>query len=104
MKCYICDRDDDLINFDWDQQEFGPCTVCQAIIEETLEDFEEPDEGQSDLDYAEGGSRSRAFSSGVEPVSEVGRPFCETYCVPTGPQALVAIRDGVHVCGDSNYT
>ena len=52
MRCYICDREDDLIVFDKGHQEFGPCTVCQAIIQETLEEF---DEGQSSVDYPESG-------------------------------------------------
>ncbi len=55
MRCYICDRDDDLINFDKVRGEFGPCTVCQAIIEQTLEEFDEPDESQSSVDHTESG-------------------------------------------------
>jgi len=52
MHCYICDREDDLITYDKVRGEFGPCTTCQAIIEETLQEFEEIDtEGQSTVDY-----------------------------------------------------
>lgn len=55
MHCYICDREDDLITFDKVQGKYSPCTVCQAIIEETLEEFEDndDDEGEPSLDHAE---------------------------------------------------
>lgn len=44
MKCYICDRDDDLISFDREHVEFSPCVVCQAAIAECLEEFENEEE------------------------------------------------------------
>lgn len=44
MHCYICDCEDDLISFDSTTQAFGPCGTCQAIIDDTVADFEEKDE------------------------------------------------------------
>jgi cytidine deaminase len=44
MKCFICDREDDLISYDKTYHEFTPCSVCQAIINETLEEWEDVDE------------------------------------------------------------
>jgi hypothetical protein len=41
VRCYICDRDDDLITFDKTTQSYSPCTVCQEAINECLETFEE---------------------------------------------------------------
>lgn len=41
MHCPICDREDDLITFDKVRGQFGDCVVCQAIIEETISEFEE---------------------------------------------------------------
>jgi hypothetical protein len=41
VRCYICDRDDDLITFDKITQSYSPCTVCQEVINECLETFEE---------------------------------------------------------------
>lgn len=40
MKCPICDREDDLIAFNKVTGKFGDCVVCQAIVEETLEEFD----------------------------------------------------------------
>lgn len=42
MHCYICDREDDLITFDHDTAQYGPCTVCKEVITECLESFDEP--------------------------------------------------------------
>ena len=44
MRCAICDKDDDMIVFDKVREEFTPCPECQAIIEETLRELEDPDE------------------------------------------------------------
>lgn len=44
MHCPICDREDDLITFNKERQRYGDCTVCQAIIEETLEEFGEDED------------------------------------------------------------
>lgn len=41
MHCGICDREDDLISYDKEHKEFTPCTDCQAIIEETVNGYEE---------------------------------------------------------------
>lgn len=41
MKCPICDREDSTISFNKNTGKFGDCTVCQAIIDETLADFDE---------------------------------------------------------------
>lgn len=41
MKCPICDREDATISFDKHTGKFGDCTTCQAIIDETLADFDE---------------------------------------------------------------
>jgi hypothetical protein len=81
MRCYICDKDDDLIYFDKVLGEYSPCTVCQAIIEETLEEFEEPYEDFTSVDYSERGRGDRLHSEGVQPEREARRPFCETYNV-----------------------
>jgi len=40
-RCYICNREDDLITYDKARKEYGPCTVCQAIIQEALDEFKE---------------------------------------------------------------
>jgi hypothetical protein len=39
MHCYICDKQDDLIQFDKATQEYGPCSVCMAVIQDCLDDF-----------------------------------------------------------------
>lgn len=44
MKCPICDREDPLISFNKKTGQFGDCTVCQAVIQETLDDFEKEDD------------------------------------------------------------
>lgn len=44
MHCAICDREDDLITFDKVTQRFSDCTVCQAIIDETLAEFSAEDD------------------------------------------------------------
>lgn len=41
MRCYICNREDDLISRDKVTGEFGPCLVCLAVIEECLDDFQD---------------------------------------------------------------
>lgn len=41
MHCYICDKQDDLIQFDKATQEFGPCSVCLAVIQDCLDDFKD---------------------------------------------------------------
>lgn len=46
MRCYICDRNDGLITFDKVEQAYGPCTVCQAAIDECLEQFEDVEEDE----------------------------------------------------------
>lgn len=46
MKCAICDREDALITYDKVTKKFGDCTVCQAIIDETLEYFDEDEEDE----------------------------------------------------------
>lgn len=40
IRCYICDREDDLITYDKVRKEFVPCAVCQSIIEETIEEYD----------------------------------------------------------------
>lgn len=47
MHCPICDREDDSITFDRKTGTFTDCLVCQAVIAETLEEFEDPDEPTS---------------------------------------------------------
>lgn len=82
MHCYICDREDDLITFNYDRGEYGPCTTCQTIIEETLAEFEEPEtESQSTVGNAEGGRGSSVHCEGEQPQRDTGRPFCETHSV-----------------------
>ncbi len=44
MHCPICDREDSLINFNRATGDFGDCTTCQAIIAETLADFEDEED------------------------------------------------------------
>ena len=39
MRCYICNREDDVITYDKIHKEYGPCVVCQAAIEEVLMDY-----------------------------------------------------------------
>lgn len=46
MHCAICDREDDLITFDRVRGVFSDCTVCQAIIDETLAEFVSEDDLQ----------------------------------------------------------
>jgi hypothetical protein len=50
MHCYICDKQDDQIQFDRATQSFGPCPVCLAIIAECVADFEEPEDKEFDDD------------------------------------------------------
>lgn len=42
MHCPICDREDDSIAYDKKTGTFGDCRVCQAVIDECLDEFEEP--------------------------------------------------------------
>lgn len=44
MHCPICDRDDSAIAFNKVTGKFGDCTVCDAIVEECLGEFEDPEE------------------------------------------------------------
>jgi hypothetical protein len=44
MHCPICDREDETISFDKKTGKFTDCQVCQAVIDDCLEEFEEPDE------------------------------------------------------------
>lgn len=44
MKCYICDREDDLIGFDYATESYNPCSTCLAVIADCLGDFEEDEE------------------------------------------------------------
>lgn len=83
MHCAICDREDDMITFDKLTGKYSDCLVCQAVIAEALEDFEETDESESPVDYTEGGRGSGVYSSGVQPEGTTRRPFCETYRVST---------------------
>lgn len=48
MHCYICDKQDDLIQFDKVEQCYGPCSVCMAIIQDCLDDFADPEEQEID--------------------------------------------------------
>ena len=48
MHCYICDKQDDLIQYNKVQQEYGPCPVCMAIIQDCLDDFADPEEEADD--------------------------------------------------------
>lgn len=41
MRCYICNRSDDLIVIEQHTQQTGPCTVCQQAINECLEEYED---------------------------------------------------------------
>lgn len=43
MRCDICDKEDDLISFDKSTGKFCPCGTCQAVIDETIREFEEID-------------------------------------------------------------
>lgn len=72
MRCYICDRNDDLIHYDRVHQEYGPCTVCQAIIQETLEEFEtEADtEDLFEVDHPGNGSDDRPHGPSIESIRE----------------------------------
>lgn len=73
MRCYICDRNDTLIHYDRVRHEYGPCTVCQAIIQETLEEFEDlATEDIIEMDHPGSGQDDRAHGSSVEPVREGG--------------------------------
>lgn len=70
MHCYICDKDDSLISFDKEHGEYSPCSTCQAIIEETLQEFEEVDtEGNFEMDYPICGQDDRPHGESVEPAS-----------------------------------
>lgn len=51
MHCAICDREDDLISMDKRTDTFSDCTVCQAIIQDCIEGYQEivvPDEAPQD--------------------------------------------------------
>lgn len=39
MRCYICNREDDLISFDHRDDKPGPCRVCLEVIYDTLDSF-----------------------------------------------------------------
>lgn len=41
MRCYICDREDDLITYDEHYGCFNPCKQCEDVIADCLADFEE---------------------------------------------------------------
>jgi len=47
MHCAICDREDDSISFNPKTGQFSDCSVCQSVIDETLEEFEHEDENES---------------------------------------------------------
>jgi ferredoxin len=44
MHCPICDREDNSISFNKATGTFGDCSTCQAVIDETLGEFEEPED------------------------------------------------------------
>lgn len=70
MHCYICDREDDLIIIEPQTQLSGPCTVCQAAINECLEEYDQEDatpENFPRLDHTKRGSEDRPHSEGVQP-------------------------------------
>jgi hypothetical protein len=70
MRCYICNREDDLITWDRRHQDFGPCMVCEAIIQETLEEFGYDTEDFPKMDYPGSGQDDRPHGPGIEPVRE----------------------------------
>lgn len=41
MKCFICNREDDLISFDRVYGDYGPCTTCAAVIQDCLDGYED---------------------------------------------------------------
>lgn len=85
MHCAICDREDDLITFDKVRGVFSDCTACQAVIEETLAEFEEPEiESQPSVDNTELRRGGSVHCEGEQPKRDTSRPFCETYILPTG--------------------
>lgn len=43
MRCFICDREDDLISFDKVEGKFSPCGDCQRAIEECLDGYDHAD-------------------------------------------------------------
>jgi hypothetical protein len=67
MRCYICDREDELIVYDTDKHSFTPCVVCQEAIEEALDDYESINTESTQ------GERTRppAFPRRPSPASEV---------------------------------
>lgn len=71
MHCAICDREDDLISYDKANEEFTPCTVCQAVIEETIDGYEEiRTESKPAVDNTEFRPGDRVYREGVEPQRE----------------------------------
>lgn len=44
MKCYICDREDDLISFDRAYETFNPCHTCQEVIDDCIAGYGTEDE------------------------------------------------------------
>jgi hypothetical protein len=44
IRCFICDTEDAQIHFDKDKGMFTPCTQCQSIISECLEEFDNEDD------------------------------------------------------------
>lgn len=68
MRCYICDRIDDLISYEKLTHEYTPCVVCQAIIQQTIEEYDTED--QFEVDYAGRGQDDRSHGESVEPASD----------------------------------
>ena len=82
MKCFICDRSDDLITYDKVRQEYGPCTVCQAIIQETIEGYGDPEfEDEFEMDHTRSGQDDRSHGESVESDSATGRSSREAYSI-----------------------
>jgi hypothetical protein len=51
MHCYICDKQDDGIQFDKVTQEYGPCLVCLAIIQDCLDDFKDDEKVDDEVPF-----------------------------------------------------
>jgi hypothetical protein len=76
MKCYICDREDDLIIYDKIAGGYSPCTTCQEAINECLEAFEEEESDalSPEWELNQTAEFSPIFSPFVQPSIPSGRP------------------------------
>lgn len=44
MKCYICNKEDDLINFNHRYEAYDPCHTCQEVIDDCIAGYGAEDE------------------------------------------------------------